>query len=239
MRKSSLSCRIFAAAAAAAMALSLAPAYAEEPGGMETAGAEPPSVGGFPDVPADSPFYDGILWCAEQGITGGYKDGSFQPAGTVTRAQFCTMLSRAFYPEDLRTYSTKPYTDQGWFVPNTMALCANGVLEGTSFAGSSASPADMDRDISRYDMAQLMANIMANKGFTASASGKSAARAEITDYRSIPGAYRDAVEAVYALGIIGGYGDGSFRGTAAMNRGQGAVVIYRTATHLSFMAGGN
>ena len=75
-------------------------------------------------------------------------------------------------------------------------------------------------------MAQLMTNIMTKKGFAAGEAEK-AAVSQITDYSSIPSQYRDAVANVYALGIIGGYSDGTFGGEVTMNRGQAAVVIYR------------
>jgi len=41
--------------------------------------------------------------------------------------------------------------------------------------------------------------------------------------------YKDAVLTVYALGIIGGYPNGNFAGSATMNRGQAAIVIHRMA----------
>ena len=96
----------------------------------------------------------------------------------------------------------------------------------------------MNRSISRYDMAQLITNIMTKQGFSASSSDKSAAIAKITDYNNIPSQYRDAVANVYALGIITGYSDGSFSGEVTMNRGQAAVVIYRMMQY-SGNSGGN
>lgn len=217
--------RLSAVLLAAAMALALAiPAFAA---GAQDPGPKPKAAAGFSDVSSGSSFRDAILWAAGEGIAGGYDDGTFRPANSVTRAQFCVMLSRAFYPDDVRRYSTKTYTSQGWFVPNTRALYANGVLVNTSFSGSFSTASVMNRNISRYDMAQLMTNIMADRGFSVTTAQKNAARAKIADYEDIPSNYRDAVRTVYALDIIGGYGDGSFQGTVAMNRGQGAAVIYR------------
>ena len=50
----------------------------------------------FSDVPEDHPFYAAVMDCAAKGITSGYADGTFKPANSVTKAQFCVMLSRAF-----------------------------------------------------------------------------------------------------------------------------------------------
>lgn len=191
---------------------------------------EVPLVTGFSDVNPSNGFYDAILWAASKGIVGGYADKTFRPTNSVTRAQFCVMLSRAFYPNEIKKYNTDAYKGT-WFGPNAKALSAAGVLTNTSFQYAFGDAGVMDRTISRYDMAQLMVNIMAKKGFTATNTQKTAAQAKITDYKNIPSKYQNAVKTVYALGIIGGYGDGSFKGDITMNRGQGAVVIYRMAKY--------
>ena len=147
--------------------------------------AVPALAADFSDVPPSHNFYPAVADCSSKGIVGGYPDGTFRPSATVTRSNFCVMLSRAFFAES------------------------------------------MNLGISRYDMAQLMTNIMNARGFAAGEAEKNAAASKITDYSSIPGQYRDAVANVYALGVIGGYSDGSFNGGGVMNRGQAAAVIYR------------
>ena len=186
---------------------------------------------GFSDVPETHTFYAAVMDCAAKGITSGYADGTFKPANSVTRAQFCVMLSRAFYPGEVEKYNTKVYTDQGWFVPNTRALYMAGVLTDTSFVSSFATADVMGRTINRYDMAQLITNIMTAKGFSATVEQKSEAQGNIADYKSIPAQYQEAVKNVFALGIITGYSDGTFGGENVMNRGQGCVVIYRMAQY--------
>ena len=185
----------------------------------------------FSDVSSTHTFHDAIIWCANQSIVGGYTDGSFKPANTVSRSNFVVMLSRAFYASDIKKYTNDFTLSFGSFYPNYLALKNNGIWNNVGFDTddiyTSAFAASMNKGISRYDMAQLMTNIMTKKGFSASSSDKNAAINKITDYSSIPSQYRDAVTNVYALGIITGYADGSFNGDGIMNRGQAAVVIYR------------
>ena len=185
----------------------------------------------FSDVSSTHTFHDAIIWCANQSIVGGYTDGSFKPANTVSRSNFVVMLSRAFYASDIKKYTNDFTLSFGSFYPNYLALKNNGIWNNVGFDTddiyTSAFAASMNKGISRYDMAQLMTNIMTKKGFSASSSDKNAAINKITDYSSIPSQYRDAVANVYALGIITGYADGSFNGDGIMNRGQAAVVIYR------------
>ena len=205
-----------------------------EPGTGETATTTPelppeeelPAVS-FTDVPEDHTFYTAIMDCAAKGITSGYADGTFRPTNSVTRVQFCVMLSRAFYPAEVEKYNTDDNKAKGWFVPNTQALYSAGVLANTSFQYAYDMPSTMDQIISRYDMAALMTNIMAKKGFSATAAQKTEAQKKIGDYANLPSKYREAVKNVFALGIITGYSDGTFGGAKNMNRGQGCVVIYR------------
>lgn len=203
-----------------------------DPETTETVETEMPLVVSFSDVPTSHTFYSGITYCASKGIVGGYADGTFRPANTVTKNHFCAMLARAFYPDQVEKYSTDYYKNTfGTFGPTNMALALNGTLDDTSFRWQYTNASVMGTGINRYDMAQLMTNIMKAKGFTASSSQKTAAQAKIADYKNIPSQYQDAVKNVYALGVIGGYGDGRFVGTNIMNRGQAAIVIQRMAQY--------
>lgn len=188
----------------------------------------------FTDVPASHAFHDAIADCSEKGIVGGYGDGTFRPTNTVTRSNFVVMLSRAFYPDDVAKYSTESNLKYGYATPSFVTLSYKGILTGTNFdtIEKFIIPEIVNQGISRYDMALLMTNIMNDKGFAASESDKDAAAAKIADYANIPGQYRDAVANVYALGVIGGYADGTFGGTVTMNRGQAAVVIHRLAQYI-------
>ena len=48
----------------------------------------------FPDVKADAFYTDAVLWAVENGITTGYKDGTFGPSKTCKRDQIVTFLYR-------------------------------------------------------------------------------------------------------------------------------------------------
>ena len=48
----------------------------------------------FPDVDLSSYCGDAVLWAVEEGITGGFKDGTFGPNKTCTRDQIVTFLYR-------------------------------------------------------------------------------------------------------------------------------------------------
>jgi len=74
------------------------------------AGQPEPTVSSnpFTDVPADAYYAKAVLWAVEKGITTGVSDTSFNPNGTVNRAQSVTFLYR-FSGE--KTNGTNPFTD--------------------------------------------------------------------------------------------------------------------------------
>lgn len=186
----------------------------------------------FSDVPTTHTFYKGIMYCAGKGIVNGYADGTFRPANTVAKSHFTAMLARAFYADQITKYDTDYYKNTfGTFGPTNMTMAQNGSLNNTSFRWTYTDASAMSTGINRYDMAQLMTNIMKAKGFAASTSQKTAIQAKITDYKNIPSQYQDAVKNVYALGIISGYANGAFNGNNIMNRGQAAIVIQRMAQY--------
>ena len=189
---------------------------------------------GFSDVPETHTFYAAVMDCAAKGITSGYADGTFKPANSVTKAQFCVMLSRAFYPGEVEALSTDENKAVAWYYPNFLALKNAGVLKDVAFSDALTDKSGktvMGQAIPRYQMAQLMTNIMAAKGFSATEAQKAEAQGNIADYSALMTKSQDAVKNVFALGITTEYSDGTFKPLETMNRGQGCVVIYRMAQY--------
>lgn len=183
----------------------------------------------FSDVPAGYAFHQAIQDCVAKGILTGYDDGTFRPGEGVTRAQFCVMLARAFYPGEDANYSA--LKSSAWFAPGAAVLESHGAMAyGKTYWYD---PAVMNSQISRNDMARFIANVMKAKGFTVSEADKNAAQANIADYASIPESFRDPIKTVFALGIITGYAGNTFEGGRTMTRGQAAVIIQRMSRCLS------
>ena len=66
----------------------------------------------FTDVPADSYYYDAVLWAVENGITKGTSSTTFSPNDTCTRAQIETFLWRSEQsPAELRKASRTKIND--------------------------------------------------------------------------------------------------------------------------------
>jgi PKD repeat protein len=61
------------------------------------AGVPPgPGTATFPDVPIDHWAFKYVEYCKTEGVVGGYGDGTYRPAVTVTRDQMAVYVQRAF-----------------------------------------------------------------------------------------------------------------------------------------------
>ena len=168
----------------------------------------------FRDVPATHWAYEAIKEAVDSKLANGVGNGNFQPSGEMTAAQFSTFLARAFYDMSADAGGSP------WYQPYMDCMQRNGILNGVNF--SPASP------ISRYDMAQMLYNILVNKGASLPSSGElTSAQNSILDWTAVPENYRTAVAACYAAGLINGMEDGAFSGSSVMNRAQGCTVLSR------------
>ena len=176
----------------------------------------------FSDVPASHWAYQQINRCVQDGIVSGYADGTFKPGNPVSYGAFSIMLARAFYPNELASYSNQG-TATGEAIMNK-----HGILNDTSRSSKS-----IGDPLSREDMAQVMYNILVDKGAKIpSASEYAQAMSSISDYDTISGNCRRGVLVCYTLGLLTGQSDGSFGPRNPMNRAQGCVVINRLRDYM-------
>ena len=171
----------------------------------------------FTDVPTDFWAYEQINRCVQDGIVSGYSDGTFKPGNPVSYGAFSIMLARAFYSDELAGYSDQS-TATGEAIMNK-----HGILNGTS-----RSSASIGASLPREDMAQVMYNILVDKGAKIPSEAEYLkAMKSMSDFYSISGSCRRAVMVCYTTGLLGGQSDGSFGPKNPMNRAQGCVVINR------------
>lgn len=186
-----------------------------------TAAAVPAfAAGSFADVPATHWAYQYISSAVEEGLVSGYPDGRFHPDDQVTYAQFVTIMAQAYYviPEGA---SSSP-----WYQIYVDALNQDDLLAGTN------TEAAINSSINRYEMAQIVANVLNDAGVQIDAAELQQARAKLTDWSSVPGRYQDAVPLCFAAGILSGLPDGSFGGGQTMTRAQACTVVTRVLTCL-------
>ncbi len=83
------------------------------------------------------------------------------------------MLTRVFFNDDLESW--KGDTGGQWWTPYCDVALTNGLVEGTavgtSHQQSGGWTAQIDQSVSRYDMAQMMYNLLSDKGLLGKITG--------------------------------------------------------------------
>jgi predicted outer membrane repeat protein len=94
-----------------------------------------PCVPTFPDVSGSSTFFDEICWLSQMGITGGFVDGTFNPAAPVTRQSMAAFLYRLALSPPFQggvtigqSFSDVPQTHP--FFDEIEWMAANGIAGG-------------------------------------------------------------------------------------------------------------
>lgn len=182
----------------------------------------------FTDVPTTHWAYANIERAYSDGVmagTGGNAakyTGIFSPSGTLTEAQFVTIMTRGFFPTELEAAKKSVGSSAKWYAAAEKVAEDKHLL--TFVQGK------MDKPITRYDMAAIIANVMDAKEFAGRPDFNTvqATFSKIADINSIPDSYQTSVAAVFAMGIITGTDSkGTFSGSSYMNRAQAAVVYGR------------
>lgn len=180
----------------------------------------------FKDVPTSHWAYQQIERAYADGVIAGVSGnpeqgtGVFNPNGTLTMAQFMTIMGRAFYGNEMQEEIDKGNTSP-WYAPAQTVGNKHSLLTGTK--------GGMNDNVSRYDMAMVMTNILKDKdAVMPTEAEKQATQTKIGDFASIPSNYKDAVTTVFFFGVISGTDQkGTFAGNNFMNRAQAAVVYGR------------
>ena len=170
----------------------------------------------FTDVPGNHWASSSITEMADKGIMSGIGNNLFAPSQQLSNAEFITMLVRQFYSDKLGTEGGT------WYAPFMAAAKSANILTGTN-VGSNEGLATST--INRYDMAQLMYNVLKAEGITTSSLSDTS---KVADWASVPSIYQDAVSVCYNMGMLSGTDNkGTFNGTGNMDRAQAAVVMSR------------
>ena len=151
----------------------------------------------------------------EWGVMRGDSSGNLNPDREITRAEFVTLINRAFgYTET----GPNPFSDvlpTDWFAEDITIAYQAGYFNGTT--ETTASPLNY---VTREQAAALLGRSLRLKG----AAG---ANTNFEDGNQIGTWSRALVQEAADLGIIQGYGDNTFRPTQRITRGQVACFLVR------------
>ncbi|HLS88681.1 MAG TPA: S-layer homology domain-containing protein [Sphingobacteriaceae bacterium] len=168
--------------------------------------------------------YGDIEYLAARGIAQGVIDGAFQPDSPVTRAQFLALMVRALgltggAPAGV-AFSDVP-ADHWAFETVSIAL-EKGLIEGVGNGGF-----DPDREITRQEMAIMLARALEWAGRAIGFGDPAAALADLDDKDAVASWATEAVAAVKNAGLMKGRAPGQFDPDGIATRAEAATVIKR------------
>lgn len=150
----------------------------------------------------------------EQGLA------QFDPNGTMTRAEFITVVTRALYSDQL---ANMPSTEGGlWYVNNYEVALNNGLITESEYH---LVDSVLNAPIPRQEMALILTRACDQMG---EGTGTLVSTTRIADYNTVGSHYKDAVRIAFTKGLIAGKDNrGTFDPHATLTRAEGATVLYR------------
>ena len=183
----------------------------------------------FNDVAPGFWAYDDIMETYNDGVMTGTASGVFSPSGKLNMAQFVTVLTRAFYNNDV-VNSTR---EGAWPNQNYNAAEKHNLFAGLTRWGG-------DIEVTREVMAQMMYNVMIDKGLVLpSAEELAGTISNIPDNSSVDDAFQTAVATCYYWDLLSGTDPGgSFSPKGLINRAQAAVIYTRLKKAVNVLGAG-
>ncbi|MEC0227538.1 Ig-like domain-containing protein [Paenibacillus alba] len=163
-----------------------------------------------------------VHWSAKEvaifsklGIVDGYADGSFKPNGTITRAEFATLVVRAFSLQTgVSSGVTLKDTVGHWSNDSVQKLISNGFVDG--YPDGSFKP---DNTISRAEVISIVSKLI-----DFSTTNKVATPV----FEDVEGAWnKDQILKAAESGIISGKDDTTFDPNAKSTRSEALVILLR------------
>ena len=188
----------------------------------------------FNDVAPDFWAYDSILETYNDGVmmgTGTDENGNkvFSPSGKLNMNQFFTVLTRAFYNDDV----VNSTWEGAWPNQNLDAAEKHNLFNGiVSWRG--------EMEVTREIMAQMMYNVMVDKGVVLPNDSEiQMTISKIPDFATVDSSYGTAVAVCYYLDLLSGVNEqGTFAPKGLINRAQTSVIYVRLKKAISTLGTG-
>jgi hypothetical protein len=154
----------------------------------------------------------------DQGLIKGYEDNTIRPDNPVNRAEFVSMVNRAWgISNDGYSSMFQDVAKDKWYYSDIAAAYNLGYI-----SGSSPEKFEPDSTITREQAAVMIARLL-----TLEANSQNNVLSELNDYDKLADWSRPYVETVFAQGILNGYPDKTFRPTRSVTRAEAMIIIDR------------
>lgn len=163
----------------------------------------------------------------DQGLITGYADKTFKPGNSISRAEFVTIVNRAFGFSDKAEVMFKDVSKDKWYYDEILKAKFAGYISG--FEDGSFRP---EANVSRQEAAKIIYELMKLDHVN-----DESALAAFQDNNQIPNWSRPYINAVYASGYINGYPDQTLRPVQSITRAEAVGMLDKVVGKLIQSAG--
>lgn len=146
-------------------------------------------------------------------LINGYPDGTFKPNKNITRAEFMSLVNKAFGYTKTSNITYLDVPSNSWYAEVVAIAKGAGYIGG--YPDGTMKP---NSPITRQEASTI---IMKIKGLSEDVKGIS----KFKDEDSIPNWSKGAIGAVASDGIMGGYPDGTFKAESPIKRAEAVVAL--------------
>jgi Mg-chelatase subunit ChlD len=151
----------------------------------------------------------------DKGYISGYQDGTIKPDKEITRAEFITLVNRAFNFQNEASISYKDVEPNQWFYKEIAKAQAAGYIKG--YNDGTMKP---DKKVTREEMAVIVSSLL-----NLDTQGTEQEIKSFSDSSSIAAWSKGAIGALVKKGILRGYKDNTFKPKKTLTRAEGIVAL--------------
>ncbi|MCZ8510962.1 S-layer homology domain-containing protein [Paenibacillus filicis] len=152
-----------------------------------------------------------------KGFIKGYDDHTVRPNNTVARAEFITMMNRAFGFTEIENVNFSDLDSSGWEYDEVRKAVKAGYING--YEDGTIRPGNK---VNRQEAAVMIAKLL-----KLDTQQEPVTENKFTDVQKIPEWSKHAIKMVAYKGIMGGYEDGTFLADSYITRAETVVTIDR------------
>ncbi|NOU96924.1 hypothetical protein GC093_27415, partial [Paenibacillus sp. LMG 31456] len=171
-----------------------------------------PSTVGLSDI-SNHWSKDSINLFVKLGVVSGYEDGSFHPDASITRAEFATIISKAFNIHFTSNTSVVSDVDNHWAKESINALASHGIING--YEDGTFKP---DKTITRAEIVAIISRVV----------DLNAVKKGTGTFSDIDGSWDGAqIQAASDAGLVQGRDASTFAPDASSTRAESLTIILR------------
>ena len=191
-------------------------AYAEPQGRITI---KLPASAVFSDVNAGDWFEAYLQDAYDEGIIGGFPDGTYRPNGQLTHAQIMVMAAQLHSKQKGDNYDFQAAKKEGgaWYQPYEDYCVAEGIVPAETFGAGGPFEGEENTNVTRGQMAFYFSGTLTDESYK---DKKEVSLSDIDGY-----IFKENIEKLAKADIVGGFPDGTFRPDELVTRAQAAVFI--------------